>query len=152
MSITIRPATSDDVPQMRFPLVAEETLAGFFTTHSAFVAVDCLGRVLGQVLYAIIGEDEQRSIYFFLPHVDEALRGQGIGSRLIAAVEDIGREAGCAGVTLGVDVNNPQARALYERRGYAVFDTRSMLTSAVDPPLQVTEDLMVKYLAQKAAA
>lgn len=137
---------------MRFPLVTEQTFAGFFGKHAAFVAVDCLGRVLGQALYAIIGEGEQRSIYFFLLHVDEVLRGQGIGSRLIDAVEEIGREAGCAGVTLGIDVNNPRARGLYERRGYAVFDTRSTLTSAVDPPLQVTEDLMVKYLTQKAAA
>lgn len=158
MSITIRSATLDDVHQMHFAAapdyqpVRPEAFVEHLAKHAALVAFDCLGRVLGQVFYAVTGEGDEYSVYFYLLHVAPELRGQGIGSRLIDAIEEIARELGCRAVTLGVDIGNPAARALYERRGYAVFDRWTTLTYVTDPPLQITEDLMVCYLAQEAVA
>lgn len=46
------------------------------------------------------------------------LRGLGIGSRLLEAVEREARERGCCKVTLEVREDNAPARGLYARRGY----------------------------------
>ncbi|MEX0347969.1 MAG: GNAT family N-acetyltransferase [Paracoccaceae bacterium] len=53
--------------------------------------------------------------------VDDALRGQGMGRRLMQAAEDKGREIGCHGAWL--DTSNPEAHAFYRRLGYSDFGT-----------------------------
>jgi ribosomal protein S18 acetylase RimI-like enzyme len=50
--------------------------------------------------------------------VQPALRSCGLGTVLVAALEERARERGMTRVDLGVGVDNPRARALYERRGY----------------------------------
>ncbi|HZE41680.1 MAG TPA: GNAT family N-acetyltransferase [Stackebrandtia sp.] len=47
-----------------------------------------------------------------------ALRGKGIGTALVAACEDAGRDRGLAAMGLGVAEANQRARALYARLGY----------------------------------
>ncbi|MEW4490791.1 GNAT family N-acetyltransferase [Thalassoglobus sp. JC818] len=59
--------------------------------------------------------------------VMHAYRGQGIGSRLIKAVESHARELGCCKVTLEVRKENPLAEQLYLRLGFGDpdgFETR----------------------------
>ncbi len=56
--------------------------------------------------------------------VDAAARGQGIGTRLLAAVYDQARHAGCRTVRLEVVDTNTGARALYERLGFTEVKTR----------------------------
>ena len=51
--------------------------------------------------------------------VPEAMRGQGVASELLALPEKEAQHRGCHGAWL--DTLNPQARRLYERRGYASF-------------------------------
>ncbi len=46
-------------------------------------------------------------------------RGNGVGAKLLQAVEAAARSAGCCKVTLEVNDNNP-ARKLYERSGFAL--------------------------------
>ncbi len=49
-------------------------------------------------------------------HVDEAHRGRGIGTAIIRAAEEASRETG--ELSVGVALENMQARRLYERLGY----------------------------------
>jgi GNAT superfamily N-acetyltransferase len=51
---------------------------------------------------------------------DEA-RGQGLGSRLMAAAESLALNRGCTGATLTTFEH--QARPFYEKLGYALFGT-----------------------------
>lgn len=50
-----------------------------------------------------------------------ALRSLGIGTALIAALEQRVRQRGLTSAWLGVETDNPRARALYERLGYEAF-------------------------------
>lgn len=49
--------------------------------------------------------------------VDADRRGQGVGTRLIAAAEALATDRGV--LRIGVALDNPDARRLYQRRGYA---------------------------------
>lgn len=51
-------------------------------------------------------------------HVRPEAQGQGVGRRLMDAVEAEARARGCCKLTLEVQENNPRARALYERLGF----------------------------------
>ena len=46
-------------------------------------------------------------------------RGQGIGRRLLKAVEDKARDLGCCKLTLETQENNRRARGVYEAAGFA---------------------------------
>lgn len=52
--------------------------------------------------------------------VAEGRRGEGIGSRLIEAATILARERGYGALRLDVAEHNIRARALYERRGFAL--------------------------------
>jgi GNAT superfamily N-acetyltransferase len=58
--------------------------------------------------------------------VDAAMRGRGVGSRLMAAVFDWARERGFQTVSLEVVDTNPQAQRLYERLGFVPIRTERL--------------------------
>lgn len=60
-------------------------------------------------------------------------RGQGIGTRLLQAVEEYARSRGCCKVTLEVREINPLAERLYRRLGYG--DPSGYATRFLDKPL-----------------
>lgn len=51
-------------------------------------------------------------------------RGRGVGTALVAHVERCAAELGLPLVRLGVRVALPHLRAMYERRGYRVYEER----------------------------
>jgi ribosomal-protein-alanine N-acetyltransferase len=50
-------------------------------------------------------------------------QGAGVGDKLISAVEEKLREAGCDYVSLEVAVDNPRALRFYKKHGYSVLKT-----------------------------
>ncbi len=58
--------------------------------------------------------------------VDPQMRGRGVGSQLLDALESKARGARYGEMRLDVIDSNPRARALYERRGFAPVATKRM--------------------------
>ena len=52
---------------------------------------------------------------------------------LVTALEGSARTLGMEKTTLGVELSNPRARALYEKLGYAYFKTATDSWEAADP-------------------
>lgn len=63
----------------------------------------------------------QRRGYVYSLRVLEPFQGQGIGTRLIVAAEQMLRERGYRWVVIAVAKTNHGARRLYERLGYVVY-------------------------------
>jgi GNAT superfamily N-acetyltransferase len=82
-----------------------------------FVARDSTGVVVG----GILGHTRWRWLYIAKLWVDERARGHGLGTRLMAAAEDLARSRGCTDVSL--DTFEYQARPFYEKLGYELFGT-----------------------------
>jgi GNAT superfamily N-acetyltransferase len=94
----------------------------------------------------------ENSGYMWQLKTMEALRGLGIGTKLIIAMEDRIKSRGLGLATLGVETDNPMARSLYERLGYVVYDHVQDSWQKVDqsgqPQTHYAEvDLMQKHLA-----
>jgi ribosomal protein S18 acetylase RimI-like enzyme len=65
-------------------------------------------------------EPEMRDRYFYIAELVVAAthRGRGIGTRLIAALEDVARAQGLARIGIGVLSGNERVHGLYRRLGY----------------------------------
>lgn len=76
-------------------------------------------------------------LFIELLYVAESDRRQGLGSRLLAAIEDAARKQGCAGVWLSSYAF--QAPGFYEKSGYEEFGQLpgSALNSTVDSRLRL---------------
>lgn len=77
-------------------------------------------------------------------YVRDTARGQGIGRALMEAVLDALSEAGIAQAELCVDVENTQARGLYQRLGFHVFGRRPR--SVLIDGVRRDDFLMIKSL------
>jgi N-alpha-acetyltransferase 40 len=72
--------------------------------------------------FMVTYEDGYEVVYVYEIHVSAALRGCGLGRRLMDLVEETGREAGLRKVMLTVFDSNEKARAFYRALGYVVDD------------------------------
>lgn len=68
-----------------------------------------------------------RTWYVNVLAVYPALRGQGLGGRLLEVAEERTRDAGLAGLSIIVSDANTGARRLYERKGYSERARRPMV-------------------------
>ena len=80
-------------------------------------------------------------------------QGRGIGTALIGAAEAAARQLGHERVALGVGLDNPEARRLYERLGYGDWGQGTVVGTWVEypddgPPVTLSEvcDMLVKCL------
>ncbi|HEY9102295.1 GNAT family N-acetyltransferase [Chitinimonas sp.] len=81
--------------------------------------VACFARQAGRLLGGAIGRLERGRLFVEYLWVEERRRGQGLGSRLLAALEEAAKEAGANSALL--DTLLDDTAALYQRRGYAVL-------------------------------
>ena len=95
----------------------EERLAGY-TDADSLIALE-RGVVVGTL--RLIPSPARSMIYGFV--VDRERRGQGLGSRMLAAVLERLRAEGVADVGLEVDPENTPAVRLYERFGFETVTT-----------------------------
>ena len=74
-----------------------------------------------------------RSGYIHQVVTHPALRGRGIGTALIVELQRRISARGCTWVMLAVEDENPRARALYERLGYASWGRGTDSWQVIDP-------------------
>ena len=67
----------------------------------------------------LLGHIRWKWLYVAKLWVDERARGQGVGTKLLMAAEDLARARGCTGAFL--DTFEYQARPFYEKLGYELF-------------------------------
>lgn len=92
----------------------------FGQSHVLLIAEHAGGRAGFVLLLDAIPDEVTRMPQGFIAYmaVEPSSRGQGIGSRLLAAAEDEARRRGLPYMGLMVTEDNAAARSLYERAGY----------------------------------
>lgn len=118
------------------------------------------GRPVGDV-FLECGPAEEPEVRRHLPGVPRLIhlevlgpfQRRGIGTALVRAGEDTARRLGYQRIALGVGLDNPNARRLYERLGYADWGHGTVVGTWVErdhdgPPVTLSEvcDLLVKRL------
>lgn len=136
--------TLTDSPSAEATAVIQEGLAAYNDAKAGYrdfqpLAVLVSDRASGEVLGGSYGASYLGTLRidrFFLP---EGLRGDRLGSRLLAAAEEEGRRRGCARVLLFT--LHIQAPGFYQKQGYDIAAKLDV------PPPGVTRYLMTKPLA-----
>lgn len=109
----------------------DEQLTGIIADDArpVFVAVDEVEHVMGYA-FCIFEQNMHdhvltpvKTLYIDDLCVDEALRGQHVGSSLYEYVLAFAKESGCYHVTLNVWECNPSARKFYEAMGLVPYKT-----------------------------
>lgn len=127
LAVRVRRCRADDLPQLEW--------FGLFTHHreiihdafarqragdNVMLVGDANGFPVAQAWIDLARLRAERVGLLWAVRVFPALQGLGLGTRLIAAAELVLRRLGYAAAEMGVEKDNPGARRLYERLGYAV--------------------------------
>lgn len=136
--LIIRHAVEDDIP---FLLCETDAVYMQFLFQSAFHGmqrgeqlmwvVERNEKIIGQVFvqYASMRPQLANGVdraYFYSFRVDPSCRSQGVGSRLMAKVEEDLRKRGFSLLTLTVEKANQRAIQLYQRLGYRIVGSESV--------------------------
>ena len=132
--IHIRPIQKADLPALEWEgeyrhfrrLYAEHYESFRAGSTLIYIAESQAGIMVGQVfilLYSRNSEvaDGMHRAYLFSFRIKPAYRNQGLGSYMLAFVEEQLLQRGYSIVRLNVAQDNPKARALYDRLGYEVI-------------------------------
>lgn len=134
LPITIRYARADDLPKLEwygqyehYRTVFRRTFRDQQEGKRFMLVADSRGFPIGQI-FAHFQEvqvggpfsraEKRRRIYFYSLRVMEMFRGFGLGTQLLSAAEQIGRERGCTLASISAAKDNLRARRLYERLDY----------------------------------
>ncbi|MEU8236614.1 GNAT family N-acetyltransferase [Actinoplanes missouriensis] len=89
--------------------------ADFTPPNGAFLVASLDGKLIGSAGWRRHGASDAELKRMFT--LTEA-RGRGVARRMLAAIEESAREAGCSRVILETGDKQPEAIALYESAGY----------------------------------
>lgn len=80
------------------------------------------GKILGFMSFMFTYDDppheDREVIYMYEIHLEDRIRGRGLGSKLMTFLEMAARQSGISKTMLTVFASNESARALYEKLGY----------------------------------
>ncbi len=112
------------------------------------------GEMVGQVFIQWNSSDPRfadgrRRGYLYALRIKPDYRERGLGTRMIRAAEDVLRRRGMDTASIGVEKNNPRARALYERSGYRVIADDPGRWSYIDHEGNSREVLEPAWLMEK---
>jgi len=118
--------------------VLRETLSDFAMRLREEITLVAMAdkAIVGSMFCAAEGD----ALYLTRMAVAAGWRAKGIGSALLAAAEDHGRQGGATRLTLRVRQNLPGNRAYFEGHGFVVTGEGQ---DAGHPPYQVMERLLV---------
>ena len=111
---------ADDLRRYLEERISEHNVAATGMTDGRAVAF-AIRHEDGAIVAGLFGWTWGGCLYVEHLWVRDGVRGRGYGSRLLAAAERVGRERGCALVTL--ETHDFQAPDFYRRHGYEVFAT-----------------------------
>ena len=122
--MTVSPTiTYEPTPQPDDVAIVRAGLSAYNRHHApddAFQSLTLFVRdAHGTVVGGLLGGTIWHWLYVDILWLSDELRGQGLGTRLLAEAERLAIERGCIGAHL--TTMSFQARAFYERHGYAVF-------------------------------
>ena len=129
-TVVMRPATVDDAERIAALFTDEGYPAGssdivarlerFGSPYSQVIVADVDGEAAGFIALHVMPrfEHDDRIVRVLALVVDAGYRERGIGHRLMAEAERVGREVGAAFVEVTAGHHRPEARHLYEALGY----------------------------------
>lgn len=128
--VTVRLAGQDDLPGLEwdgefthFRRVYSDAYQRMLRGLSLIWVADLSGRIIGQVFIQLncdrpeLADGSQRA-YLYSFRVRPEYRSAGLGTRIMAVVEEDLIQRGYKYITLNVAKDNPRAQQLYERNGY----------------------------------
>ena len=133
MPIVLRLAREDDLPKLEwygqyrhFRLVYRRTYREQILGHRLMILAVCRDFPIGQLFIQLRSKEgrvaeQGRKAYFYSLRVMDMFQNLGIGSRLLDEAEAVVGSLGYHSATIAAAKHNPDARRLYERRGFRVF-------------------------------
>jgi ribosomal protein S18 acetylase RimI-like enzyme len=125
--------------QLGYPAKAEEIVERIVgmqesAEHAIFVAQLPGGEIAGWIavfIYRCVETDARAEVSGLV--VDERVRSQGIGQRLLDCAEKWAREKKCETIGLRSNVIRDRAPAFYERQGYQHHKTQKSFRKSLKP-------------------
>lgn len=117
--------------------------------HAVMLVAEVGGFPVGQAWLDLRPRQGSELPMVWAVRVMEPFRGAGIGARLMAALERAVGARGFRRLELGVEKDNPGARAFYERLGWRVTRERQESYSYVTPEGQGTTHALNEWVMEK---
>jgi aminoglycoside 3-N-acetyltransferase I len=127
--VTGAPALFDDPP-------TAESTDRFLASpgHHLLMAFDDRGEAIGFVTgVELTHPDKGTELFLYEVSVDEAARRRGVGTALVDALRELGRQRGCYGMWVLTDADNDAALGTYRKGGATEESTHVMLGWDLSP-------------------